>query len=71
MDHIGGVFIVGVEEENHLQPSSAVATTDYSPFVFLSQFRVGSVGMFHYMFRLFWRDTMLGNVLQIPIIPSK
>ncbi len=66
-----GVFIFGVKDEDYLQPSPAVPPADHPPFVLFPQLWVWWSGMFDNPFRLLRRDTMLRNVLDVPVVPSE
>jgi hypothetical protein len=69
MNHIRGVC--GIEDKDHLQPSSAVTPTDDPPFALFSQLWVRRAGVLHNPLRLLGRDPVFGDVINIPLVPSE
>jgi hypothetical protein len=66
-----GVFIFGIEDENHLQPSPTTAASDHPPLVLFPQLGVWALGMFDDPPRLFRRNAVFGNVFDVPLVPSE
>ncbi len=69
VDYVGG--ILGIKYEYCLQPPAAVPPPYRSPFVILARLRVRRTGMLNDRLGFFWGDAVLGNMLDIPIVPSK
>ncbi len=66
-----GVFTLGIEDENHLQLSSAVSAPDNPPFTLFAQLRIRRPSVFDDQLRLLGRDAVFGDVFDIPLVPSE
>jgi hypothetical protein len=71
VDHVGGVFLFLIEDENHLQPSPSAASTNHPPLALFPQLRLWPAGVFHHPLRLFQCNAMLSYVLYVPIVPAE
>jgi hypothetical protein len=63
--------ILRVKDKNHLQPAVTVTATDNAPLAIFSGLRIGAPCVVHDQLRLFGGDTMFGDVLHVPLIPSE
>jgi hypothetical protein len=63
--------IIWIEDKSDLNPSSSAALPNYIESRSANLFGIGRLSAAHNRFGFFRRDAVLGNMVDIPINPSK